>query len=216
MQSKLNKIEEGRVAEFGSGAKPVWDGEKAELDSTSASLLERLQNREDERAWQRFVTLYAPALHAWTKQLPLNRSEAEELVQEIFVLLVEKLPKLRYDPEKSFRSWLYTVSMNRWREMQRRAGARLNCADQLPEDVVTEKEGSFWRVELQQLVVSRAFDILQSDFGEQTAEAFRRYVLEGESPKSVAEDLGMTLNSVYLARHHVLRRLRQELAGLID
>jgi hypothetical protein len=32
----------------------------------------------------------------------------------------------------------------------------------------------------------------------------------------VAHDLGMTVNAVYLAKSHTLRRLREEFAGIVD
>ena len=186
------------------------------MNSTSPSLLKRLQNHEDEQAWERFTELYVPALYAWTRQLRLDKNEAEELIQEILALLVEKLPRLQYNPDKSFRGWLYTVSMNKWRETRRRARAGIQVSEPLPEELVEEKSESFWELELKQRVISRAFDLLQSDFEESTAEAFRRYSLDGESAKKVASELGITVNAVYLAKSHVVRRLRQELAGLFD
>jgi RNA polymerase sigma-70 factor (ECF subfamily) len=46
--------------------------------------------------------------------------------------------------------------------------------------------------------------------------AFRRHVMEGEPAVEVAAALGLTLNSVLLAKSRVLKRVRQELAGLVN
>ena len=57
---------------------------------------------------------------------------------------------------------------------------------------------------------------VQSDFAPATWQAFLRHVLEGKPAAQVAEELGLSLNSVLLAKSRVLKRLRQELAGLVD
>ena len=49
-----------------------------------------------------------------------------------------------------------------------------------------------------------------------TLTAFRRVAVEGVSPAQAAEELGLSLNAVLLAKSHVLSRLRQEAKGLID
>jgi RNA polymerase sigma-70 factor (ECF subfamily) len=41
-------------------------------------------------------------------------------------------------------------------------------------------------------------------------------VVDGRPADAVAADLGLTANAVYLARGRVLRRLRAELAGLVE
>jgi RNA polymerase sigma-70 factor (ECF subfamily) len=41
-------------------------------------------------------------------------------------------------------------------------------------------------------------------------------VIDGAAPAAVASELGLTLNAVLLARSRVLRRLREELRGLVD
>jgi RNA polymerase sigma-70 factor (ECF subfamily) len=57
---------------------------------------------------------------------------------------------------------------------------------------------------------------VQGDFDPMTWQAFRRHALEGEPAARVALVLGLTLNAVLLAKCHVLKRLRQEVAGLVE
>jgi RNA polymerase sigma-70 factor (ECF subfamily) len=59
-------------------------------------------------------------------------------------------------------------------------------------------------------------EVVQGDFAPETWKAFRRYALEGEPAAQVAEALGLSLNAVLLAKSHVLKRLRQEVAGLVE
>ena len=57
---------------------------------------------------------------------------------------------------------------------------------------------------------------VQGDFAPVTWQAFRRHALEGEPAAQVAAALSLSLNSVLLAKSRVLKRLREELAGLVE
>jgi RNA polymerase sigma-70 factor (ECF subfamily) len=82
------------------------------MDKTPASLLHRLRQPNAVDAWPRFVELYTPLLYYWAKRLGLQQQDAADLVQDVFVLLVQKLPEFAYDRHKSFRGWLRTVTLN--------------------------------------------------------------------------------------------------------
>ena len=55
------------------------------MDSTSASLLERLRHPEQQTAWTRFVQLYTPMLFHWARRLGLQDDDAADLVQDICI-----------------------------------------------------------------------------------------------------------------------------------
>jgi RNA polymerase sigma-70 factor (ECF subfamily) len=58
--------------------------------------------------------------------------------------------------------------------------------------------------------------IITSEFRPATWQAFRRLVLDEAKPETVASELGLSINAVLIAKSRVLRRLRQEVQGLID
>src|SRR5205809_8103452 len=90
------------------------------MHTTSLSLLERLRWPEEQEAnWRRFVQLYTPLLFHWARKLGLSAEDAADLAQEVLILLVQKLPAFHYDPQRSFRGWLRTVILNKWRDHQR-------------------------------------------------------------------------------------------------
>src|SRR6476619_4136163 len=90
------------------------------MNTTSFSLLQRLREPAERQAsWQRFVQLYTPLLFHWARKLGLSAEDAADLAQEVLILLVQKLPEFNYDPERSFRGWLRTVTLNKWRDRQR-------------------------------------------------------------------------------------------------
>ncbi len=92
------------------------------MSDTPASLLERLRVPHAEQAWGRFVKLYSPLPLYWARRVGLREPDASDLVQEVFVVLLRKLPDFQYDARKGFRNWLRTVAHNRWREIRRRHG----------------------------------------------------------------------------------------------
>ena len=99
------------------------------MHTTPVSLLERLRQPGEQEAWRRFVALYTPLLFFWSRRLGLQDADAADLVQDVLVLLYRKLPGLAYDPRRSFRGWVRTVLLNRWRERQRRPSLPLTDSD---------------------------------------------------------------------------------------
>src|SRR5436309_3849306 len=91
-------------------------------DSTSTSLLLRLRQPAPAASWERFVQLYTPLLRPWARRrLGRDDDAADDLVQEVFAVLVQRLPTFEYAPAKSFRAWLWTVMRSKWIDGQRRA-----------------------------------------------------------------------------------------------
>src|ERR1700756_3431118 len=93
------------------------------MHTTPVSLLERVRQPGEQQAWARLVELYTPLLFYWTRRMGLQESDAADLVQDVFAVLVHKLPAFDYDPRKSFRAWLRTVLHNKWRDQRRRGTA---------------------------------------------------------------------------------------------
>jgi RNA polymerase sigma-70 factor (ECF subfamily) len=182
---------------------------------TPGSLLERLRRPGDDAAWQRFVRLYTPLLLAWARRAGVTGDDVNDLVQDVLLTLVRKLPTFHYDHSKRFRGWLRTVTLNKWRERLRRGTLPYDAAADLAA-VPGPVDEAFWEEEYRQHVVSRAVQLLRSDFEERTWHAFWQHVVLDRAAPEVAAELSMSVKAVYLAKSRVLRRLRQELTGLID
>ncbi len=186
------------------------------MDSTSSSLLERLRRPDAEEAWGRFVRLYTPLLFHWARRAGLPRQDAADLVQHVLTLLVRKLPQFRYDRRRSFRAWLRTVALNKWREQRRRRPPAVEGDDVLREVAGPDETSAFEETEYRNHLVRQALHALRGEFPERTWEAFRRYALDGEDAVAVAASLGLQVGSVYAAKSRVLARLRERLEGLLD
>lgn len=187
------------------------------MDDTSPTLLSRVRNTADQQAWQRFVQIYTPLLVHWSRMAGLSDSDAADLVQEVLTLLLRKLPDFDYDGQGSFRGWLRTVTLNKWRELQRKKRARpLGPDDDRLDELPAASSMLFWEKDYQQFLVDRAVEAMQAHFEATTWRACMLTVSAGRPAGEVARELGISEASVYQARSRVLRRLRTELAGLLE
>jgi RNA polymerase sigma-70 factor (ECF subfamily) len=197
------------------------------VNTTSLTLLERLRQEAspeasgssgEQEAWARFVKLYTPLLFRWARGVSLPSEEASDLVQDVLTLLVQKLPDFTYDRQKSFRGWLRTITLNKWREKARKHSlprANVDPAN-LPAKGGMEDAAAFEEAEYRHYLVRRALELMRAEFQPSTWKACWECVVRGRPAADVARELKITTNAVYLAKSRVLRRLHQELAGLLD
>jgi RNA polymerase sigma-70 factor (ECF subfamily) len=187
------------------------------MHTTPVSLLQRLRQSPGPDAWRRFADLYSPLCYYWARRLGLQQSDAADLVQDVFLRLLRKLPEFTYDPGHSFRSWLRTVFVNQWRDNLRRpAAVGVGGSDAggteaaAPDDVVALTEAEY-----RHYLAQRALKLMQAQFQPTTWRACWMQAVEGRPAAEVAAELGISEGAAYVAKCRVLRRLREELDGLI-
>jgi len=198
---------------------------KGELPgSTSLSLLERIKV-QDQAAWERLVTLYSPLVYRWCRQAGLQAADAADVGQEVFRAVARKIAQFRHEREENtFRGWLRTITRNKVRDYYRHKRVEFRGAGgadaqkrllQLESEGGDEGDSSFDADE-RGILYRRAIELVRQEFEERTWQAFWRVAVDENRPADVAAALGMTPNAVYLAKSRVLRRLREEFAGLVD
>jgi RNA polymerase sigma factor (sigma-70 family) len=188
---------------------------------TSPSLLEKVrQFPPDERAWGEFVDRYAPRIYAWCRRWRLQEADAREVTQIVLAKLVEKLRSFRYDPARSFRAWLKTVTHHAWQDYadaRRRSppsaggswGDEALHSVEARDDLVGHLEAEFDRELLDQAIAE-----VRARVEERTWDAFRLTALDGRPGKQVADDLHMPITAVYMAKSRVQGMLKDALARL--
>jgi RNA polymerase sigma-70 factor (ECF subfamily) len=187
------------------------------MNTTSVSLLQRLRQPGDHEAWRRFVQLYGPLLYYWARGLRLPTADAADLVQEVFVVVVEQMPQFAYNPDRSFRGWLRTVALNKWRERCRRHSASPAENDARLEEVASDDANdALAENEYRHWLVRQALELMQSEFEPTTWKACWESVVSDRPAAEVAAELNVRVEVVYGAKSRVLRRLREELDGLLD
>ena len=185
------------------------------MDSTPVSLLERLRQPGDEAAWGRFVRLYTPLLFHWLRGTGISEDDAADLVQDVLLVLVKRLPEFQYDRSQSFHRWLYAVTLNLWRDRAKRKPLAQFSNNQAAIDPPAPDDlDSFIDREYREQLAHHAWSILKADFEPTTVCVFQSLVIEDKPAAEVAAKVGLSVGAVYAAKCRVLARLRQELAGL--
>ena len=73
-----------------------------------------------------------------------------------------------------------------------------------------------WDQEHNLYVVHRLLELMADEFSDTHVSAFRRVVLDEVKPALAAEELGVSVNVVLLAKSRILQRLREVAKGLLD
>jgi RNA polymerase sigma-70 factor (ECF subfamily) len=184
--------------------------------STSVTLLDLLRRPDAGDAWRRFVRLYTPLLVAWARRAGQHPDGVADLIQDVFVVLVRKLPDYQSRGRFSFRGWLKTVFTNLARDRAaRRLPDPLSPSHPALEALATDDPDP-GEADERQFLCRRAMQIMESDFEPATWRACWEMTVEGRPAADVARELGLSVAAVYVAKSRVLARLRQELGDVLD
>ena len=193
-------------------------------DATSISLLGRAADPADSDSWDRLAELYVPLMQRWLLQYDVQKSDADDLIQEVLTVLIQELPQFDHNQQVgAFRNWLRKILVNRlrnlWRSRKYQPQARGSSSllEQLQQLEDNNSEVSrIWNADHDQHVISQLMEAVRPRFQEKTWEAFRRQMFDGQRADAVATQLNMPISSVYVARSRVLSTLRREAEGLVD
>jgi RNA polymerase sigma-70 factor (ECF subfamily) len=188
--------------------------------TTSLTLLGRLRlNPGDQDAWGAFVDRYGRKVYAWCRRWGLQEADAQDVTQNVLLVLSRQMSGFVYDPGGSFRGWLKTVAYRSWCDYvaaRQRAAAGADdavlaavAAPAAGEDLLRGMEEECER-ELLEEAMARVRVRVQPH----TWQAFVRTAIEGQSGAAVAEQLGMKVGTVWVARSKVQKMLQDEVRRL--
>src|SRR5438874_2825236 len=187
---------------------------------TSASLLARLrQAPADQAAWGEFVDRYGRKVYGWCRHWGLQEADAQDVTQDVLVRLASKMRGFAYDPARSFRAWLKTLTRHALSDFCD-ARARLATAGgsavvevlqtvEAREDLVRQLEDEFDREVLEEAVAR-----VRARVTPKTWRVFEMTAHEGRSGAEAAEALGMTVAAVFVAKGRVQKLLQDEVRRL--
>lgn len=182
---------------------------------TSLTWLGRLVSSPSDPDWRRLTDVYAPLVDDWLSRMGVPAGDRDDLVQEVLVVVVRRVGEFDRRGPGAFRGWLRGILANRARKYFRDRPRRSEFdPDHLTDD--GSELAARWDREHDEYFAARALRAVEGDFAPATWEAFRLQVFDGRKAADVAAELGLSLNSVLLAKSRVLKRLREELAGLVE
>jgi RNA polymerase sigma-70 factor (ECF subfamily) len=193
------------------------------MNDTQHSLLLRAQAGETN-AWKDLTDLYRPLIIGWLNRQGVPAGDLEDLSQDVLLSVVKHLPTFAHSGHRgAFRSWLRTIVCSRtadyWRAADSAATASGGSGASAALQQIADPDSALnrqWEEEHDRYVVGCLLDLVEEEFEPATLRAFRRLALDGASGALVAEELGLSVAAVYVAKSRVLQRVRQEAEGLID
>lgn len=196
---------------------------------TRKSLIERLDNWEDQKTWNEFYQTYWRLIYSVAIKAGLRPEEAFDCVQETILSIAKQSKKKLYDPEQgSFKTWL--MNMTRWRindQFRKRKKDTAMTGGEWDDDRKTamidrveDPNGDvlsrFWDVEWKKNIAEAALTRVKAQVSPKQYQIFDFYVLRQWDAQKVQEKLSVSMAQVYLAKHRVGAVLKKELAKLQD
>jgi len=175
-----------------------------EKNRDDADLVQRVKEG-DAFAFDELFGLYGQKLYGFALKYLRSEAEAEELVQEVFVRLWENRKSLKSD--YSFKSYLYTIALNRIRKFFNKRALSLRYLAQLKEDAFDLDNHTADSIDYAS-VLKRIEEIVET-FPERKREIFLKSRKEGKTSKEIAAELNITVGTVDNQVSDALRIIRR-------
>jgi RNA polymerase sigma factor (sigma-70 family) len=189
----------------------------ADAGSTHPSLLKSLADWDDHRAWHKLRVRYEGHLKRCCATFRLDANAADEVCQNTWVQVANRIGSFAYDPNGSFRGWLWNVcrfEVLRYLDARRKlpfftldGRDEWAASDPDPADSAAGPDDPLGDL-------TRAAEEIQArvrrNVAPHTWEAFWLVTVCFWIPKEAAMYLGMSQASVHKANQRVLRKLREE------
>jgi RNA polymerase sigma-70 factor (ECF subfamily) len=189
-------------------------------NSVSTSILERAK-LGDQDAFRIITDLYAGLVYHWIRKRGLSPQDAQDVSQEVFGSVIHNLKRFhRTNADQSFRAWIRVITRNKIADhFRKNTGIEIAMGGDNPllgfatiEKNEDHEESNHDKAVLYQ----KAVEFIKGEFADKDCRAFLMLVVDEIPARDVAEKLGITVNSVYIAKSRILKRLHDELGDLID
>lgn len=185
---------------------------------TKQTLIQRVQNQDDESAWDDFVSYYQTFIEMVLNKSRISLNESDDLVQEILLKIWKGLPNYEYRKEQAkFRTWLSILirntMLNYLDKLKRKNPGKVELNEEL---VLSVTESSIEKIIEEEWVshlTSLAMRAVSEAFSGQAVEVFKMS-LAGRGTREISEALGINEESVFVLRSRVKSKLKKEIKRL--
>ncbi|MEQ8763078.1 MAG: sigma-70 family RNA polymerase sigma factor [Planctomycetota bacterium] len=179
--------------------------------TTTSMLLREYLATDDPASFALIDQRYRPIVQGLARRAGLGSEEAEDVAQETLIRVARSAK--HFDSEKArLRSWLFAIARNclidAMKARQKRRGWR---GDSAVHELAAEPEvNRWWDRECEAEVLRKAIEELRANTrtDERTIDAFVRFTLDQQPAESIARDLEITVDQVYVAKSRCLVKLR--------
>lgn len=184
---------------------------------TTTQMIEGLRDPGNADAWSAFDARYRRILVGFARRLGLGSEDSVDLAQQTLAEFSAAYRQGRYDRAKGrLSSWLIGIARNLAMEMRRRARVRQAAGGSAADEVAApEAEGEHlsrvWAKEREAAILGEALAVLRASprMEAHTMRAFELFALQGVPAEQVAAQCGMAVDTVYVVKNRLTKRLRE-------
>ncbi len=189
------------------------------LEKTTTAMLQGLTDPDNDIVWREFDARYRPVIERFVRRMGLPEADASDVTQDTLLKFLRAYRAGSYDRERGrLSSWIIKIARNCACDMLRARAARGERRGASAYAVIPGENQLeiIWREECRDALLEAALARLRSETRteEQTIRIFEMLTAEGLPAQRVAQETGVTLNDVYLAKHRCLKRLRSIVADM--
>lgn len=188
---------------------------------TRVSLLQRARDDQSQLAWEELLTFYEPFVSKVLASMHFRGADLQDAKQQVFLRLWKGLHTYERDPERAkFRTWFARLIRNTAHNIlrsKRRQPQGPSFDDEtsgqsnlLSDDALIEKRVE---QEWQEYVVELAMERASKVFSGNAIEVFQMS-LQGVPVETIASELNIKTNTVYILKHRVKTVLLREIQQL--
>ena len=184
---------------------------------TTTTVLHDLHDFDDRSAWERFALRFRSPVIGFAVRMGLREPDAEDVAQETLLAFADGFRRGSYDPDKGrLRDWLFGIA---YRQILKMRGRLARGEVQAPgsdtagsfwSQLPSEREATAsWSEEWAKAVLNQCLQQVRREVEPTTIQAFELFALAKQPAVEVSAQLGVSRNAVFIAKHRVLKRLRE-------
>lgn len=182
----------------------------------TSTIFSRLDSADRSLAWKKLNDRFRSPIINIAKRMGLPLEEAEDAAQDTLIAFFASLTDGHYDPSKGRAStWLFGIAIRQILNSRRKwtidvarfqFGQNSSFWGKTP---ATEVETAHWMREWKREIVHDYLEQVRSEVEPITFHAFELVARAGKTPQETATTLGVTIKTVYNAKHRILKRVRE-------
>ena len=178
---------------------------------TDQQLLRDIKEKEpNNQAWNKFYEKYKRFIYNIAIRYNVQAADRDAIVNGILGELWNSKDRFEYDPNGTFRGWLYTMVKN-YILRQRRSKIVQNTTTFDPTNPIENGEDpGFEKIieeEFEKFALEEALNTLQKMIDVKSYQIFHAVTLGGKKPSDVAKEFGINTDNVYLIKHKCVKIL---------
>ena len=191
----------------------------AQVPVTSTTLLRNISSDARHYRWGEFVRRYQPMMEDYLR-VHFPDLEAEDIVSETLVALVDALKNYRYAPDETGRFHNYLTGILKHKALSRRRMAERHAKSVAAfeesakgaDDSQALAEEQEWKETVFAIAVQQL--LAEETIQDRTKQVFLRVAINHESPDAVADGFGIKRNAVDQMKSRMMTKLREIVESL--